>query len=121
MGICATQYFLLQRTKNESTRAPRSVRQLFVHASAGGFASEGPICGGRTVRPIEAPSLVKDDCYGRNYFRHHFEGKPKPVAIGATGSESPKFEMPRFEMPKFEIPTAFREFAEKGIAQAREN
>jgi hypothetical protein len=29
--------------------------------------------------------------------------------------------MPRFEMPKFEIPTAFREFAEKGIAQAREN
>ena len=49
------------------------------------------------------------------------KGKPKPVAIGATGSESPKFEMPRFEMPKFEIPTAFREFAEKGIAQAREN
>lgn len=49
------------------------------------------------------------------------KGKPKPVAIGATGSELPKFEMPRFEMPKFEIPTAFREFAEKGIAQAREN
>ena len=49
------------------------------------------------------------------------KGKPKPVAIGAVGSELPKFEMPRFEMPKFEIPTAVREFAEKGIAQAREN
>ena len=49
------------------------------------------------------------------------KGKPKPVAIGAAGSELPKFEMPRFEMPKFEVPTAFREFAEKGIAQAREN
>jgi len=54
------------------------------------------------------------------------KGKPKPVAIGATGSElpkfeMPKFEMPRFEMPKFEIPTAVREFAEKGIAQARES
>ena len=49
------------------------------------------------------------------------KGKPKPVAIGATGSELPKFEMPRFEMPKFEIPTVFREFAEKGIAQAKEN
>ena len=49
------------------------------------------------------------------------KGKAKPVAIGATGSELPKFEMPRFEMPKFEVPTAFREFAEKGIAQAREN
>src|SRR5512144_1270487 len=44
------------------------------------------------------------------------KGKPKPVAIGATGSE-----LPKFEMPKFEIPTAVREFAEKGIAQAREN
>ena len=33
----------------------------------------------------------------------------------------PKFEMPKFEVPKFEIPTAFREFAEKGIAQAKEN
>ena len=33
----------------------------------------------------------------------------------------PKFEMPKFEMPKFEVPTAFREFAEKGIAQAKEN
>ena len=49
------------------------------------------------------------------------KGKPKPVAIGAAGSELPKFEMPRFEMPKFEVPTAVREFAEKGIAQAREN
>ena len=23
------------------------------------------------VRSIEGPSLVKDDCYGRNYVRHH--------------------------------------------------
>jgi phasin len=49
------------------------------------------------------------------------KGKPKPVAIGTLGVESPKYELPRFEMPKFEIPTAFREFAEKGIAQAKEN
>ena len=25
------------------------------------------------VRSIEGPSLVKDDCYGRNHFRHHVE------------------------------------------------
>jgi len=49
------------------------------------------------------------------------KGKSKPIAIGASGGESPKFELPRFEMPKFEIPSAFREFAEKGIAQAKEN
>jgi phasin len=47
--------------------------------------------------------------------------KPKPVTIGAPAFEMPKFEMPKFEMPKFEVPPAFREFAEKGIAQAREN
>ena len=42
--------------------------------------------------------------------------KPKPVAISA-----PTFEMPKFEMPKMEVPAPFREFAEKGVAQAREN
>jgi phasin len=39
----------------------------------------------------------------------------------ATIFEMPKFEMPKFEMPKMEIPAAFREFAEKGVAQAKEN
>ena len=52
--------------------------------------------------------------------------KPKPVAVSAPALDIPKFEMPKFEMPKFdipkfEVPTAFREFAEKGIAQAKEN
>jgi phasin len=47
--------------------------------------------------------------------------KSKPVAVGAPAFEMPKFEMPKFEMPKFEVPSAFREFAEKGVAQAKEN
>jgi phasin len=34
--------------------------------------------------------------------------------------EMPKFEMPKFDMPKFEVPAAFREFAEKGVAQAKD-
>lgn len=38
-----------------------------------------------------------------------------------TPMSMPKFEMPKFEMPNMEVPAAFREFAEKGIAQAREN
>ena len=55
----------------------------------------------------------------------------KPVVSAAPAFEAPKFEMPKFEMPKFEIPkfdmpsmempAAFREFAEKGIAQAKDN
>lgn len=56
------------------------------------------------------------------------KSKPKPVAVTAppTAFEPPKFEMPKFEMPKFEmpkmeVPPAFREMAEKGIAQAKDN
>jgi phasin len=32
----------------------------------------------------------------------------------------PKFEMPKFDMPKVEMPAAFREFAERGVAQAKD-
>ena len=39
----------------------------------------------------------------------------------ATGAfEMPKFEMPKFDMPKVEMPAAFREFAERGVAQAKD-
>jgi phasin len=34
--------------------------------------------------------------------------------------EMPKFEIPSFEMPKMEVPAAFREVAEKSVAQAKE-
>ena len=34
--------------------------------------------------------------------------------------ETPKFDVPSFEMPKVEMPVVFREFAEKGVAQAKE-
>jgi phasin len=51
----------------------------------------------------------------------------KPVAASvAPAFEAPKFEMPKFDIPKFEIPNmevpaAFRELAERGIAQAKQN
>ena len=50
----------------------------------------------------------------------------KPVASAAPAFETPKFELPKFEIPKFgippmEVPAAFRELAEKGVAQAKEN
>ena len=49
------------------------------------------------------------------------KSKPKAVASSAPAFEMPKFEMPKFEMPKMEVPAAFREFAEKGVTQAKEN
>jgi phasin len=43
--------------------------------------------------------------------------KSKPAA---TAFEMPKFEMPKFEIPKVEMPAAFREFAERGVAQCKD-
>ena len=49
------------------------------------------------------------------------KAKPKAAAFETPKLEMPKFEMPKFEMPNLGVPAAFREFAEKGVAQAKEN
>jgi phasin len=41
----------------------------------------------------------------------------KPIS-GAF--EMPKFDIPKFDIPKVEMPAAFREFAERGVAQAKD-
>jgi phasin len=41
--------------------------------------------------------------------------------VKTSAFETPKFEMPKFELPKAEVPAAFREFAEKGVTQAKES
>src|SRR5688500_2719975 len=48
--------------------------------------------------------------------------KPKPAKATTVIPmfEMPKFDIPSFEMPKMEVPAAFREFAEKGVAQNKE-
>jgi phasin len=47
---------------------------------------------------------------------------PKAKASKPAGAfEMPKFDMPKFDMPKVEMPAAFREFAERGVAQAKDN
>jgi len=45
---------------------------------------------------------------------------PKPKTAKTGAFEMPKFEMPKFDMPKVEMPAAFREFAERGVAQAKD-
>jgi phasin len=47
--------------------------------------------------------------------------KPKPAVFEKEKIESVNFDPPKFEFPKFEVPAAFREFAERGITQARDN
>ena len=47
--------------------------------------------------------------------------KAKPAKPAMAAFEMPKFEMPKFDMPKVEMPAAFREMAERGVAQAKDN
>src|SRR6201997_346853 len=46
--------------------------------------------------------------------------KVKPTKPPAVAFEMPKFEMPKFDMPTVEMPAAFRELAERGVAQAKD-
>ena len=46
--------------------------------------------------------------------------KAKASKPASSAFEMPKFEMPKFEIPKVEMPAAFREFAERGVAQAKD-
>jgi phasin len=49
--------------------------------------------------------------------------KPKPAKAAAPVIplfEMPKFDISSFDMPKMEVPAAFREFAEKGVAQTKD-
>ncbi len=46
--------------------------------------------------------------------------KAKPAKPATGAFEMPKFEMPKFDIPKVEMPAAFREFAERGVAQAKD-
>ncbi|MGP0091150.1 MAG: phasin [Xanthobacteraceae bacterium] len=45
-----------------------------------------------------------------------FEGK-----LDSPRLDSPHFDVPKFDIPKIEVPAAFREFAEKGVSQAKES
>lgn len=46
--------------------------------------------------------------------------KAKTSKPASSPFEMPKFEMPKFEIPKVEMPAAFREFAERGVAQCKD-
>ena len=47
--------------------------------------------------------------------------KAKTPSVETPKFETPKFAMPKFDIPNVEVPPAFREFAEKGLSQAKEN
>jgi phasin len=46
--------------------------------------------------------------------------KAKTSKPANSAFEMPKFEMPKFDIPKVEMPAAFREFAERGVAQCKD-
>lgn len=46
--------------------------------------------------------------------------KVKTTKPPTVGFDMPKFELPKFDIPKVEMPAAFRELAERGVAQAKD-
>jgi phasin len=66
------------------------------------------------------PSLSAARSKGAQSMSDAATSKSKTTKPSTPIFEIPKFEMPKFEMPKFEVPAAFREFAEKGVAQAKD-
>ena len=44
----------------------------------------------------------------------------KPAALVCSLFELPTMQLPKFELPSMEVPEAFREAAEKGVAQTRD-
>lgn len=49
------------------------------------------------------------------------KAKPKAAAAPVIPMfELPKFDIPKFDLPKIEVPAAFREIAEKSVAQAKD-
>ncbi len=48
--------------------------------------------------------------------------KPSQASVSTFEGkfELPKFQIPKFEVPKIEVPAAFRELAERSVAQARD-
>jgi phasin len=46
--------------------------------------------------------------------------KPKTSKPAPSAFDIPKFEIPKFDIPKVEMPAAFREIAERGVAQAKD-
>jgi phasin len=46
--------------------------------------------------------------------------KARTSKAASSAFEMPKFEMPKFEIPNVEMPAAFREFAERGVAQCKD-
>ena len=47
--------------------------------------------------------------------------KAKTAKHPASPFSMPNHEMPKFDLPNVKVPEAFRELAEKGVAQAKEN
>jgi hypothetical protein len=43
------------------------------------------------------------------------------TAQPATSFGLPHYEIPKFDLPKMEMPEAFRELADTGVAQAKDN
>jgi phasin len=74
------------------------------------------------TKAVQQPAPISTKQEQRTPIMSETTTAPKMKAsMPMTGAfEMPKFEMPKFDIPKVEMPAAFREFAERGVAQAKD-
>jgi hypothetical protein len=65
---------------------------------------------------MEESAIIKQKAKPAGSLGAAFEG-----TIESPRLDSPHFEVPKFDIPRVEVPAAFREFAEKGVSQAKES
>src|SRR5579871_1109315 len=82
------------------------------------LAMRSALCDGRRGQPNTASEQPKSE--GPKKDRVMAEAATATPPKSKSKPAANPFEMPKFEIPQVEMPAAFREFAERGVAQARD-
>src|SRR6202023_124443 len=97
------------RAVGPASRCSAAVEAIIRDRTALGGRSGVPM----TCRPDRRTKTMGDTAAGTA------KAKAKTAPI-IPMFELPKFDLPKFDLPKLEVPAAFREIAEKGVAQAKD-
>src|SRR6516162_2450312 len=80
-------------------------------------ARNGRRCQTTNSPRVRQPPRVKSDIKEKRVMA---EAATTPPRVKTSKPTTSAFEIPKFEIPKVEMPAAFREFAERGVAQCKD-
>src|SRR5579859_1904019 len=113
---CGAPNTVLYRATRAQVRNVNGIRPMGIRHMAG-FVRRATRPSEHCERTAQQQGPIKDRVMPEATTATPPKSKSKPAA---NPFEMPKFEIPKFEIPQVEMPAAFREFAERGVAQARD-